>query len=77
MTQIFFNRRFDRFKWIYTDFFFLLLLMELHADDTDQADETDFLSLLMKFHTDGTDIFLTADSADLNRFIQISFSSDC
>ena len=51
--------------------------MELHADDTDWADETDFLSLLMKFHTDGADIFLTADLTDWYRFIQISFSSDC
>ena len=31
--------------------------MELHTDDADQADETDFLSLLMKFHADDTDIF--------------------
>jgi hypothetical protein len=32
--------------------------MELHADNTDWADETDFLSLLMELHTDDRDIFL-------------------
>ena len=35
--------------------------MELHADETDWADETDCLSLLMKFHADDTDL---ADETD-------------
>ena len=53
--------------------------MESHTDDTDWADETDFLLLIAYyfffFTTDS--LLLTADLADLNRFIQISSFSDC